>query len=106
MKNILILGCLWSVLLLAGCRKYVEQVPIQNTRTLVTTDDYRLLTNSTSNIEASLYTYPVISGDDIYFTDSTYQASYSTYYAPVYTWTGIYFNTTQSDLNWEGPYSK
>jgi tetratricopeptide (TPR) repeat protein len=94
----------------ASCRKYVDDVPVTNVRTLSTTSDYRLLMNPVGydggSVETSLYTYPVLSGDDVYFTDSTYQVNFGTYYAPVYTWAALYYTADQSDLNWETPYAK
>jgi hypothetical protein len=105
-KNIIITTFMVATLFFTSCRKYVEDVPVTNVRTLSTTSDYRLLTNATSTVEVSLYNYPVISGIDVYFTDTTYQQNYGTYYLPIYTWASLYHDASASDLNWENPYGK
>ena len=89
-----------------ACRNYVEDVPLQGVRTLTNTSDYRLLIN---NGVDPLYTWPILSGNDVYFSDTTFQVSYnssSAYYVPMYTWKNVFFDAETSDFNWETPYAK
>ncbi|MFL9484359.1 RagB/SusD family nutrient uptake outer membrane protein [Chitinophagaceae bacterium LWZ2-11] len=106
MKQYQLYIILFCIIFLASCKKYIEDTPANAVRTLTTTDDYRLLTNNTNNVEVSLYTFPVLSGVDIYFSDTTYQNNFGTYYTPIYTWAAKYYDAGSSDLNWEGPYGK
>ncbi len=88
--------CFVAILLLsqlAGCRKYVEEVPVQGQRVLVYTEDYRMLMNNTDQQEIAYGQAPILSCDDadlsapeIYnnITNGSVQANIYTWQKPFY----------------------
>lgn len=91
------------VLLLAGCRKYVEIDQIGK-RTLTYTKDYRALLDNTSLLEGS-FGLAIYSGDDTRFIDSSKQVAMTDIYANAYTWQAQYWSETQGDVDWEKLYN-
>lgn len=91
------------VLLLAGCRKYVEIDQIGK-RTLTYTKDYRALLDNTSLFEGS-FGLAIYSGDDTRFLDSSKQVAMADIASKVYTWQEDYWTETQGDVDWEKLYN-
>lgn len=91
------------VLLLAGCRKYVEIDQIGK-RTLKYTKDYRALLDNTSLLEGS-FSLAIYSGDDTRFLDSSKQVAMTDIYSNAYTWQAQYWSDTQGDVDWEKLYN-
>jgi hypothetical protein len=91
------------VLLLAGCRKYVEIDQIGK-RTLKYTKDYRALLDNTSLFEGS-FGLAIYSCDDTRFLDSSKQVAMTDIYSNAYTWQAQYWSDLQSDQDWEKLYN-
>lgn len=91
------------VLLLAGCRKYVEIEQIGK-RTLKYTKDYRALLDNTSLVEGS-FGLAIYSSDDTRFLDSSKQVAMTDIYSNAYTWQAQYWSDAQSDQDWEKLYN-
>jgi len=91
------------VLLLAGCRKYVEIDQIGK-RTLKYTKDYRALLDNTSLLEGS-FGLSIYLGDDTRFLDSSKQVAMSDINSNAYTWQEQFWSETQADADWEKLYN-
>jgi hypothetical protein len=92
-----------ALLLLAGCRKYVEIDQIGK-RTLKYTKDYRALLDNTSLLEGS-FGLAIYSCDDTRLLDSSRQVAMTDIYSNAYTWAAQYWSETQSDVDWEKLYN-
>lgn len=85
-----------------SCRKYVEDVPVQGQRTLVYTDDYRLLMNNTGEEQQAFGLAPALSSDDANITETVLQTRLlsSTIQTAMYTWSKPVYVLDQQDYDW------
>lgn len=92
---------------MAGCRKYVEEVPVQGQRVLVYTEDYRLLMNNTDQQEIAWGMAPGLSCDDIELAAPELQNSIkgSNIQSGMYTWSKPFYIDQQTDNDWNGLYA-
>ncbi|THU35991.1 RagB/SusD family nutrient uptake outer membrane protein [Niastella caeni] len=91
---------------LAGCRKYVEEVPIQGQRVLEYTDDYRALMNNRNDQQYSSGLAPILSCDDLDLIDAAIQGNMtSTSQRAMYTWSKPFYIDQQIDYDWANYYS-
>jgi tetratricopeptide (TPR) repeat protein len=99
----LISFCLFIVCL-AGCRKFIDETPVQNSRVLEYTDDYVALVNNREYLELSFSIPNVMSSDDVEFTapEVVNAIKQNPIYTQVYTWTKPFY--TADDYEWNFPY--
>ncbi|WP_159516938.1 RagB/SusD family nutrient uptake outer membrane protein [Sunxiuqinia indica] len=90
------------IVLLAGCRDYVDIDPVGNNRELIYTEDYRSLMNGYSNMEYG-WSYPMVSCDDAAFSE-TYAGSVSDLVGRVYTWQDFFYVEGNQDSDWNNLY--
>jgi len=102
----IIIACVFSVSVCA-CRKYVEDTPLQNTRVLVYTDDYRLLVNDAGKTETASGMPAVFSCDDVDFTapEVANAVKLNTIYTQMYLWRKPFYSTIQDDYDWNNVYA-
>lgn len=93
---------------LAGCRKYVEEVPIQGQRVLVYTEDYRLLMNNSDQQEIAFGLAPMLSCDDADLTAPEIQNNLknSTIQQNMYIWKKPFYTELQTDNDWNSLYAQ
>lgn len=98
---------LFFSLSLLACRKYVENVPIQGQRVIEYTDDYRMLMNYTDMLQVAFGMPPILSCDDLDFTDIVLQNDIKSNVirTTIYTWgKPFYTGATTSDNDWDAIY--
>lgn len=92
---------------LAGCRKYVEEVPIQGQRVLVYTEDYRLLMNNTDQQEGAYGVAPILSCDDAELSAPEIQNNLrnNQIQSNMYSWKKPFYVDQQTDNDWNSLYA-
>ena len=102
----IITACLFSISICA-CRKYVEDTPLQSTRVLVYTDDYRLLMNDEGKLEACSGLPTVFSCDDVDFTapELANAIKLNAINTQMYIWNKPFYTTAQDDYDWNNIYA-
>lgn len=89
---------------LSACRKYVE-VEQFNRRELKYTSDFEYLLNN-NTLFSSAYALPVLTSDDIVFTNEDYQAQQTDDVAWPYTWADQYIADGLEDPSWSDSYKQ
>lgn len=87
-----------------ACRKYVE-VEQFNRRELKYTSDFEYLLNN-NTLFSSAYSLPVLTSDDIVFTNEDYQAQQTDDVAWPYTWADQYIADGLEDPSWSDSYQQ
>ncbi|MBE8719685.1 RagB/SusD family nutrient uptake outer membrane protein [Sphingobacterium pedocola] len=87
-----------------ACRNYVE-VEQFNVRNLKYTTDYGYLLNN-NTVFGQTYHTPVLSGDDLVYSNEAYQQQQTDFVGWAYTWSTQLVNDELEDLNWSRPYQQ
>lgn len=87
-----------------SCRKYVE-VEQYNRRELKYTTDYVYLLNN-KTVFTPTFSFPVLTSDDMIFTNLNYQQQQPEAVALPYTWSSQLVPDNTEDLNWSRPYKQ
>lgn len=92
---------------LAGCRKYVEEVPVQGQRVLVYTEDYRMLMNNSDQQEIAYGQAPILSCDDADLSapEINNNIANGSIQANMYTWQKPFYVDQQTDNDWNSLYA-
>lgn len=93
--------------MLGSCRKYVENVPVQGQRVLVYTKDFRLLMNSTVNLETGSGNSAILGCDDIDLKDQNLQLDIASnnINLAMYTWSRPFYVELEADFDWNNMYN-
>ncbi|QHS63625.1 RagB/SusD family nutrient uptake outer membrane protein [Chitinophaga agri] len=91
-----------ALLVVTGCRKYVEIDQI-GTRTFKYTSDYRAILDNNNIMEGGI-SLSIYSGDDTRLLDSSKQVGLTDINANAYTWQPQYWSDIQGDVDWEKLY--
>lgn len=91
---------------LTGCRKYIDETPIQNSRVLEYTDDYVALVNNREYLELSYGLPNLLSSDDVDLTapEVLNAVKLNPIWTQIYTWTKPFYAATSDDYEWNYPY--
>ena len=102
----IIIACLFSVGV-SACRKYVDDTPLQSTRVLVYTDDYRLLMNDENKLETASGLPTIFSCDDADFSapEVANTVKLNPIYTKMYVWDKPFYSSTQDDYDWNNMYA-
>lgn len=94
------------VVSLMGCRKYIDETPIQNSRVLEYTDDYVALVNNREYLEPAFALPNQLSSDDVDFTapEVLNAVKLNPIWTQIYTWTKPFYTPTSEDYEWNFPY--